>query len=149
MILMCACSVASYSVRPHGLTSTRLLCPRDFPGKNTGVGCSALLQEISLTQRSNLCLLRRLHCGWILYRGATGKALPPQQGYSTFLHKGFYKPSPPSSLQPCNPPLHNQQMTLPTSSQKNQHKGSPLPLSFVCLSLSPPPSPVLNHHIQP
>ena len=49
MILMCACSVASYSVPPHGLTSTRLLCPRDFPGKNTRVGCHFLLQGIFLT----------------------------------------------------------------------------------------------------
>ena len=27
--------------RPHGLQPTRLLCPRDFPGKSTGVGCIA------------------------------------------------------------------------------------------------------------
>ena len=32
---------------------TRLLCPWDFPGKNTGVGCHCLLQEIFLTQRLN------------------------------------------------------------------------------------------------
>ena len=30
---------------------------QDFPGKNTGVGCRALLQGIFLTQGSNLCLL--------------------------------------------------------------------------------------------
>ena len=29
---------------PHGLEPTRLLCPWDFPGKNTGVGCHILLQ---------------------------------------------------------------------------------------------------------
>ena len=34
-----------------------LLCPWDFPGKNTGVGCHLLLQGIFLTQGSNLCLL--------------------------------------------------------------------------------------------
>jgi len=28
-----------------------------FPGKNTGRGCHFLLQEIFLTQESNLCLL--------------------------------------------------------------------------------------------
>ena len=84
-----------------------------------------------------------------LPRSHWGSPCPPQLGYSTVLHKGFYKPSPPSSLQPCNPPLHIQQMTLPTPSQKNQHKGSPLPLSFVCLSLSIPPSSVLNHHFHP
>ena len=26
------------SLQPHGLWLTRLLCPWDFPGKNTGVG---------------------------------------------------------------------------------------------------------------
>ena len=30
-----------------------LLCPRDFPGKNTGVGCHFLFQGISPNQRSN------------------------------------------------------------------------------------------------
>ena len=28
---------------PHGLQPTRLLCPWDFPGKSTGVGCHCLL----------------------------------------------------------------------------------------------------------
>ena len=37
-------SVVSDSVRPHGLQPTRLLCPWDSPGKNTGVGCHFLLQ---------------------------------------------------------------------------------------------------------
>ena len=41
------------SLRPHGLQSTRILCPWDFPGKNTGVGCHFLLQEIFLTQGLN------------------------------------------------------------------------------------------------
>ena len=30
-----SCSVVSDSLRPHGLQPTRLLCPRDSPGKNT------------------------------------------------------------------------------------------------------------------
>ena len=41
----------------HGLYPSRLLCPWDFPGKNTGVGCYFLLQGIFPTQGSNLCLL--------------------------------------------------------------------------------------------
>ena len=49
------------SLRPHGLYPARLLCPWDFPGKNTGVGCHALLQRILLTQGLNLCLLCLLH----------------------------------------------------------------------------------------
>jgi len=30
--------------QPHGLQSTRLLCPWEFPGKSTGVGCHCLLR---------------------------------------------------------------------------------------------------------
>ena len=37
---------------------TRLLCPWDFPGRNTGVGCCALLQGIFPTQRLNPGALR-------------------------------------------------------------------------------------------
>ena len=43
-------SVVSDSLQPHGLYPTRLLCPWDSPGKNTGVGCHCLLQGIFLTQ---------------------------------------------------------------------------------------------------
>ena len=55
-----ACSVASVisdSLQPHGLWPAKLLCPRDSPGKNTGVGCHALLQGIFPTPGSNPCLL--------------------------------------------------------------------------------------------
>ena len=38
-------SFVSNSLQPHGLYSTRLLCPWASPGKNTGVGCHALLQR--------------------------------------------------------------------------------------------------------
>ena len=41
----------------HGLSPTRLLCPWDFPGKNTGVGCHSFLQGIFPTPGSNPCLL--------------------------------------------------------------------------------------------
>ena len=39
-------SVVSSSLRPHGLWPPQLLCPWDFPGKNTGVGCHFLFQYI-------------------------------------------------------------------------------------------------------
>ena len=45
-----------------------LLCPWDSPGKNTRVGCHALLQGIFLSQGSNLRLLWLLRCGQILYQ---------------------------------------------------------------------------------
>ena len=44
---------------------------RDSPGKNTGVGCHVLLQEIFLTQGSNSYLQCRLHYRWILNCWAT------------------------------------------------------------------------------
>ena len=44
---------------------TKLLHLWDFPGKNTGVGCHFLLQEIFLTQGLNLGVL---HCRQMLYR---------------------------------------------------------------------------------
>ena len=60
-----SCSVvSSNSLQPHGLEAVRLLCPRDSPGKNTGVGSHSLLQGIFLTQGLNLGLL---HCRQILY----------------------------------------------------------------------------------
>ena len=52
-------------LRPYGLQPARLLCPWDFPGKNTGVGCYFLLQEIFPSQESSLGLL---HCRQILYQ---------------------------------------------------------------------------------
>ena len=57
-------------LRPYGLQPTRFLCPWDFPGKNTGVGCHFLLQGIDpgIEPRSLLWLL---HCRQILYHLAT------------------------------------------------------------------------------
>ena len=70
---MCACVCARTCARahahslscvqlllPHGLQPIRLLCPWNFPGKNTGVGCHFLLQGIFLTQGSNPHLLHLL-----------------------------------------------------------------------------------------
>ena len=60
LICCCCCcitSVVSDSVRPHRWQLTRLPCPWDSPGKNTGVGCHFLLQGIFPTQGSNPGLL--------------------------------------------------------------------------------------------
>ena len=53
------------TLRPHGLKPARLLCPWDSPGKNAGVGCHFLLQEIFLAQALNPGLL---YCRQILYQ---------------------------------------------------------------------------------
>ena len=54
-IMTCICNSGVHAklpqscptLRPHGLQPTRLLCPWDFPGKNTGVGCHACLKGSS------------------------------------------------------------------------------------------------------
>ena len=54
-------SLLSDSVRPYGLQPARLLYPWNSPGKNTGVGCHALLQGVLPTQGLNPSLLNLLH----------------------------------------------------------------------------------------
>ena len=45
---------------PHGLQPTRLLCPWDFPGKSTGMGCHRLLLIRCLTMSFNSFVIYRL-----------------------------------------------------------------------------------------
>ena len=61
-------SVVPNSLRPHGLQPARLFCPWDSPGRNTGVGCHALLQGIFLTQGLNPGVLhcRRFYIIWAI-----------------------------------------------------------------------------------
>ena len=56
----CSVSVVSDSAAPWTV-ATRLLCPWDTPGKNTGVGCHFLLQGIFPPQGSNPSLLCLRH----------------------------------------------------------------------------------------
>ena len=44
----------SDSVRPHRRQPTRLPCPWDSPGKNTGVGCHFLLQCMKVKRESEV-----------------------------------------------------------------------------------------------
>ena len=44
----------SDSVRPHRQQPTRLPCPWDSPGKNTGVGCHFLLQCLKVKSESEV-----------------------------------------------------------------------------------------------
>ena len=62
---------------PHGLSPIRLLCPQDFLGKNTGVGCHFLFQGNFLTQGSNSGLLQ-----WLV---DSSTAEPPEKPYSAWL----------------------------------------------------------------
>ena len=49
---------------PMDCVAYQVLCPWNFPGKSTGVGCHYLLQGIFLTQGLNPGLL---HCRQMLY----------------------------------------------------------------------------------
>ena len=53
------------TLRTSGPWPTRLSCSWDSPGKNTGVGCCALLQGNFSTQGSNPLLLHLIH--WPVY----------------------------------------------------------------------------------
>ena len=74
---MCVCIVSLFSRVQLFVNlwtaASRFFCPWDSPGKNTGVGCHFLLQEIVPTQRMNLCLLQLLHCRQFLYHWAMRK----------------------------------------------------------------------------
>ena len=90
----CCCQVASVvsdSVWPHGLQPTRLLCPWDSPGKNTGVGCHFLLQCVKVESESEVtqsCLT--LSNPWTAAHQA-----PPSMGFSGQQYwSGVLLPSP-------------------------------------------------------
>ena len=51
----------SHSFATPWTEPAKLLCPWDFPSKNSGVGCHFLLQEIFSTQGSSPHLLQLLH----------------------------------------------------------------------------------------
>ena len=75
-----------YNVLSHfsGKTTTRFCCPWDFPGKNTGVGCRALLQGIFLTPG----------CRQVLYHQCSLESpLPPLAYRQISYMKGLSKTS--------------------------------------------------------
>ena len=55
-ITPCVLCLFTQSCPAHGLEPSRLVCPWDSPGKNTGLGCHFLLQGIFLTQEWNVSL---------------------------------------------------------------------------------------------
>ena len=54
LLLLLSHTVVSDSVRPHRRQPTRLPCPWDSPGKNTGVGCHFLLQCMKVKGESEI-----------------------------------------------------------------------------------------------
>ena len=75
----------SDSVRPHRRQTTRLRCPWDSPGRNTGVGCHFLLP---LTKRGGIVRseLSQEHSqvtrNWIPHRGRALAELPWQEPHT-------------------------------------------------------------------
>ena len=59
--LQCVCMPSRVNSATPGTLPSRLLCPRESPGKNAGVGCHFLLQRIFPTRESNSRLLHLLH----------------------------------------------------------------------------------------
>ena len=72
-----ACSVMSDSLQPHGLQLVRILCPWDFPGKNTGVGYHALLQDIYIYTHTHFTLAQEYFVFYL--KTKTGTSLVVQQ----------------------------------------------------------------------
>ena len=77
------CSIISDSLWSHGLWPTRLLCPWNFPGKNTGVGCHVPLQGIFLTRDWTHVFCVSCTGRQILYHWATTESL--YSSYSFFI----------------------------------------------------------------
>ena len=103
-------SVVSDTVQPHGLHTeepTRPLCPWDFPGRDAGVGCFALLQGIFLTQVSNSCLLCILH----LQAGSLPLA-PPGKPFCKWYQVKFMQSHSFSCEYPVFPAPLNIQITI-------------------------------------
>ena len=71
---LCLTLMTPWTVAPP---PPRLICPWDFPSKNTGVGCNFLLQGTFPTPGSNLCPLYLCIGRQILYHWATQEAHHP------------------------------------------------------------------------
>ena len=125
--------VVSNALQPHGLQPTRLLCPWNSPGKNTGLGSHSFLQGIFLTQGLNPGLLHCKHCLYCLS------------------HQDQFSSVTQSCLTLCNPmdcsipgfPVHHQ---LPELVQTHVHQvGDAIQPSHSLSSPSPPAFNLSQH----
>ena len=114
------------TLRPHGLEPSRILCPWDFPGRNTGVGCHFLLQETFLTQGLNPGLLH-----W-------------QEGSLPLSHQG----SPPKAYNPANIIRQGIQLSLMWKPQVASLPEFCLNPSIICQKVKKPIKIFPGRHIQ-
>ena len=68
----------SHSLQPHGLQLAMLLCPWNFPGKHTGVGCHTLFRGIFSTQDRTRVSFISCTGRWIFTTSATWEAWDEQ-----------------------------------------------------------------------
>ena len=97
-------------MRPHRQQPTRLRCPWDSPGKNTGVGCHFLLQcMIVKSEVKSLSHVLLLVTPWTAAHQA-----PPSMGFSRQEYwSGLPLPSPIWNTTRCNYPsgqTHNSRL---------------------------------------
>ena len=72
-IAFCCCLLAKLCLtllQPHGLQTSRILCPWDFQGKNTGVGCHFFLWGSSWPRDQTHVSCISSFGRWILYHWA-------------------------------------------------------------------------------
>ena len=103
VLLGCCCevtSVVSDSVRPHRRQPTRLPCPWDSPGKNTGAGCHFLLQRMKVKSESEVAQ----SCPTLATPRTAAHQAPASMGFSRQESwSGVPLPSPPPSLKKSKP----------------------------------------------
>ena len=111
-----------------------LLCPWDFPGKNTEVGCHFFLQGIFPTQRWKLCLLH-----W------QADSLPLSHQFSSvqFSHSVVSDSLRPMNRSTPGLPVHHQLLEF---TQTHVHRvGDAIQISHP-LSFPSPPAPNPSQH---
>ena len=118
----------SDSVRPQRLKPTRLPCPRDFPGKNTGVGCHFLLQGIFPIQRLNPILHMLCSTSRFFTAEPLGK---PTLGFCSvqFSRSVMSDSLQPRESQHARPPCPSYSRSLP----KPMSIESVMPLNYLIL----------------
>ena len=115
---------------PHGF-----LCPRNSPGKNTGVGCHFLLQGIFCSKGSNLVSCIFCIGRWILYHWASPQFSSVAQSCPTICD--------PMDCSTPGFPVHHQHLEL---TQTHIHHVSDAIQPSHPLSSPSPPASNPSHH---
>ena len=84
-VCVCARSVKSYSMQPYGLYPTRLICPSDFPGKNTGAVATSYSRDLPHTGSKPVSLASPAVTGGFFTTGTTCIHVPAKGIISFFV----------------------------------------------------------------